>query len=288
MASIAQAPPDDSVMSPPTASLLSDVAMVEHLSPANQGTSKDPSQARLQGNGSTVEAPPDHPIMSSPVVSLSDDVDTMKHLSHNGLGHTKELSNKELRGLSVNPMSSLSHLDNDTLQPSTLIATHPRMRLGQLDKQLLEALRQGDILLLKASYIRTAPAGYRIRRRQDLQRDNAAAFYTPEQAVALIERGDRSVGTLTYGWLSPGDPDPDGHRFELLRQALEQHPLIVGLFWDYASLYQVHRRPLPPLSRSSLTSRLLFPCALSFFDCSIRPVAPGLLPRTPRSSVLSA
>jgi hypothetical protein len=67
---------------------------------------------------------------------------------------------------------------------------------------------------------------------------------SPQEAVALVERGDRSIGTLTYGWLSPGDPDPDGSRFRVLRRALLGMAIrIEALFWDFGSLYQEPRTP---------------------------------------------
>ena len=59
--------------------------------------------------------------------------------------------------------------------------------------------------------------------------------------MALIRKGNREVGALSYGWLLPWDPDPTGARMTLLRSALEERPHIKALFWDQATLYQPPR-----------------------------------------------
>ena len=46
------------------------------------------------------------------------------------------------------------------------------------------------------------------------------------------------MGSLSHGWLSPGDPDPAGARMRVVCNALWRYPHIEGLFWDFASLYQ--------------------------------------------------
>ena len=55
---------------------------------------------------------------------------------------------------------------------------------------------------------------------------------SPKDAADLIRRGNRSAGALTYGWLSPGDPDPAGSRVAVVRSALEEHPQIEAFFWE--------------------------------------------------------
>ena len=81
-----------------------------------------------------------------------------------------------------------------------------------------------------------------MQRRQELEQLDAASPDSPllpqAEAVKLIERGDRSVGVLTYGWLCPQNPDPKGDRLRLVHQALKARPRIEGLFWDYPSLHQ--------------------------------------------------
>ena len=39
------------------------------------------------------------------------------------------------------------------------------------------------------------------------------------------------------GWLSPGEPDPEGRRLAVVREALLQHSHIKGIFWDFSSLF---------------------------------------------------
>ena len=55
-----------------------------------------------------------------------------------------------------------------------------------------------------------------------LERTGDSPLLSPEEAVALVRRGDRSVGALSYGWLSAGDPDPVGMRMAVVRRAPEQ------------------------------------------------------------------
>ena len=121
--------------------------------------------------------------------------------------------------------------------------------LSGLDDRLVTILRAGDMRLVRTAWV-LQPSVTRIQRRQvleeleaQLQQVEASADQLPllslDEAVALVLSGDRSMGALTYGWLSPGDPDPAGRRLEVVRQALRQNTHIVGFFWDYASLFQV-------------------------------------------------
>ncbi|KOO28318.1 ankyrin repeat and sam domain-containing protein 6 [Chrysochromulina tobinii] len=66
----------------------------------------------------------------------------------------------------------------------------------------------------------------------------SSPFLSAEEAVVLLRRGSRGVGALSHSWLSPGECDPDGVRLEMVLAALEEHPHIEGVFWDYASLFQ--------------------------------------------------
>ena len=71
--------------------------------------------------------------------------------------------------------------------------------LTALDDQLVDALRKGDIALVRSSWLLAQPENYRIERRQDLQMRQDSPLLSPEEAVALIRKGDRSVGVLSYG-----------------------------------------------------------------------------------------
>ena len=46
------------------------------------------------------------------------------------------------------------------------------------------------------------------------------ALMPPAEAAALIRSGTREVGTLTYGWGSGADPDPDGAYLRSVQAAL--------------------------------------------------------------------
>eukprot|EP00900_Chrysochromulina_parva_P004336 jgi/Chrpa1/13903/Chrysochromulina_OHIO_Genome00006180-RA len=121
--------------------------------------------------------------------------------------------------------------------------------LSGLDDRLADALRAGDIKLLRVSWLQRQrqllqqPNGRRLKRRQELEAlflapGEKSPFLSAEEAVALLRRGTRGVGALTHGWLSPGECDPDGARLDMVLAALDEHPHIEGIFWDYASLFQ--------------------------------------------------
>jgi Ran GTPase-activating protein (RanGAP) involved in mRNA processing and transport len=117
--------------------------------------------------------------------------------------------------------------------------------LSGLDDRLADALRDGDIKLLRVSWLRQLrellrqPDWRSLKRRQELEALRAESpFLTADEAVALLRRGNRGVGALTHGWLSPGECDPDGARLDMVLAALDEHPHIQGVFWDYASLFQ--------------------------------------------------
>ena len=127
------------------------------------------------------------------------------------------------------------------------LAPEVRETLTKLDDRLVGVLERGDIRLVRSSWLLAQPAGYRMQRRQDMEalergRSGASPLLSAEEAVDLVRRGDRSAGTLTYGWLTPGNPDPAGARIAVLRRLLEQHPHIEGFFWEYV--------PSPPLPSS--------------------------------------
>ena len=117
-----------------------------------------------------------------------------------------------------------------------------RDALTSLDRRLVEVLRSGDIRLLNTIWLIAQPEGFRLPIRQELEaletQNGVSPFLSPEEAAALVERGERAAGVLSHGWLSPGDCDPRGARVNVVQHALCQHVQLEGLFWDQGSLYQ--------------------------------------------------
>ena len=116
--------------------------------------------------------------------------------------------------------------------------------LSALDDNLVKALRDRDIRLLRASFVLKQPPNFRLPWRQELERmerdgESPSPLLSPDEAVELIRECSSSTGALTYGWLSPGDPDPAGCRLDVLQRALRKHPHIRACFWDFGSLFQV-------------------------------------------------
>jgi hypothetical protein len=135
------------------------------------------------------------------------------------------------------------------LTPGTPLPPKLRQALTELDKIVIQVLLRGAIRLLCVKWLLMQPANFKMPNRQaleELEKNGASPspLLSPQEAAALVERGDRSIGTLTYGWLSPGDPDPDGSRIRVLRRALKGMAIrIEALFWDFGSLYQNPRTP---------------------------------------------
>ena len=115
-----------------------------------------------------------------------------------------------------------------------------------LDERLVAVLTKEDIRLLRVEWLLAQREDYKIQRRQELEkleRDDRglSPFLTGEEAAALIRNGAREVGTLSYGWLLPWDPDPTRERLRLLQRVLKQKTYIKAIFWDQATLYQPPR-----------------------------------------------
>ncbi|EOD23090.1 hypothetical protein EMIHUDRAFT_195665 [Emiliania huxleyi CCMP1516] len=116
---------------------------------------------------------------------------------------------------------------------------------SRIDGKLVARLRDGSVRLLRCDWLasesadaflgRDADGTVIMKRCQDLP---AEAFVPCEEAVALLEAGDRSVLSLSYGWLTPLHPDPHGTTLAAVRRYLASGAGGVGLFWDFAALPQ--------------------------------------------------
>ena len=135
--------------------------------------------------------------------------------------------------------------DDDDAVRRTPLPPKLHRALTELDKIVIRVLLCGAIRLLCVEWLLMQPDNFKMPNRQALEAlEKSGASPSPllsrEAAAALVRRGDRSIGALTYGWLSPGDPDPDGSRIRVLRRALTRLA-IKALFWDFGSLYQAPR-----------------------------------------------
>lgn len=131
-------------------------------------------------------------------------------------------------------------------QGANALPDEVKTSLSKLDDALVNALKRGEIRLVRAEWLLAQPADYRMQYRQELeaieQRGvSPSPLLAPDEAVALMRRGTRSIGALTYGWLAPHDPDPAGVRVRIVRKTLTECPYLLALFWDFASLFQKPR-----------------------------------------------
>ena len=148
---------------------------------------------------------------------------------------------REHREESSAPTSTLAAASSATTSAASAVAMTEEMRgvLAAFDNNLIEALRGAIIRLVCVAWLRAQPDDFKMPYRQqleELERSGASPspLLSPEEAVALILQGDRSVGAVTHGWLSPGNPDPAGSRMKLLRQELKSLPNIKGIFFECA------------------------------------------------------
>ena len=162
--------------------------------------------------------------------------------------------------------------------------------LSAFDDGLANVLGKAIIRLLRSEWLLAQAEGFRLPYRQqleELERDGASPspLLSPAEAVALLQQGDRSIGSVTHAWLSPGNPDPAGTRMKVLRQALKAQPYITAIFFECAHT--------PPLERARSRSptrakrHACFLCAVSPRSTSILRAAFGRARRAPHSAAHS-
>ena len=125
--------------------------------------------------------------------------------------------------------------------------------LTAFDDRLADALRAAIIRLLRSEWLLAQPEDFKLPYRQQLEElerseVSPSPLLRPEEAVALVQQGDRSLGSVTHGWLSPGDHDPAGRRMKVLRRALKARPYIVALFFECATRHLEHASQCFPKS----------------------------------------
>ena len=120
-------------------------------------------------------------------------------------------------------------------------------RLMELDDRLEDALRSGAIKLIIADRVRDGTIGTNIARRQELEERERAEklriFETPDDAIKLLRRNGREIGSLTYGWDTPDGSDPSGDYLRAVRRFLlsDLGAHVKAIFWDACSLPQEPR-----------------------------------------------
>jgi hypothetical protein len=149
-------------------------------------------------------------------------------------------------GVAVRPTVPMS-AQSEPISPDVRSPLPPKLHqaLTELDKIVIRVLMCGAIRLLCVKWLLMQPDNFKMPNRQELEAlekngTSPSPLLSPQEAAALVKRGDRSIGALTYGWLMLGDPDPAGSRMRVLRRALARLA-IEALFWDFGSLYQAPR-----------------------------------------------
>lgn len=125
-----------------------------------------------------------------------------------------------------------------------------RRRLGQIDEALALRLERGDIALLSLRWL-LEERPQRLARRQDLEKQHhGQAHLSRRSAAELLRSGRRRVLAVSYGWRTPGNPDPTGEMMQdlifFLDKFVAKHHISLeltdfGVFLDFGSLYQSPR-----------------------------------------------
>ena len=127
----------------------------------------------------------------------------------------------------------------------------------QIDARLRRRLGDGTIRLLRCSWLLSPDADACLgrdavsaapimRSHQELIRAAGDdAFFSPEEAVALLDRRNRSILVLSYRWLTAVHPEPTGTTTDAVRRFLQTMTsddiARCGLFWDFVSIPQKPR-----------------------------------------------
>eukprot|EP00900_Chrysochromulina_parva_P026549 jgi/Chrpa1/8528/Chrysochromulina_OHIO_Genome00016749-RA len=93
------------------------------------------------------------------------------------------------------------------ISPQVCTPLPPKLHraLTELDKIVIQVLMCGAIRLLCVKWLLMQPENFKMPNRQELEAlEKSGASPSPllsgEEAAALVRRGDRSIGALTYGW----------------------------------------------------------------------------------------
>jgi hypothetical protein len=153
----------------------------------------------------------------------------------------------------MTPVLGQLNADGETVLVEATLPTEVYRALTAFDDGLADVLQKAIIRLLRSEWLLAQPEGFTLPYRQQLEvleLDGASPspLLSPAEAVTLLQRGDRSIGSVTHAWLSPGNPDPAGSRMQVVRQALTARPYIKAIFFECAHTHTSTRTrsfPLP-------------------------------------------
>ena len=106
-----------------------------------------------------------------------------------------------------------------------------RKSSAHMDRPLRALLAAGDVRLLRCTWLLSAESDDALGRdkdghvimlpKQQLLAVAPQAFFSPSEAVELLDRGDRAIFALSYAWLMKRDPDPHGWTLSAVRHFLK-------------------------------------------------------------------
>ena len=170
----------------------------------------------------------------------------------------------------------------------------------RLTRPIRECLLDGSIRLLRCEWLlsteseaelgRSASGDALLQRRQELPE---AAFFTPSEAAALLDRADRSILVLSYRWLTAAHPDPFGSTLNEVRRYLKSVDDVgeIALFVECARVVRVAVLRTPHTNTHKHTRSAhgaLAACTQSSRASPLRCVPAALRPCRKRTATASA
>ena len=188
----------------------------------------------------------------------------------------------------MTPVVGQLSADGESVLVEATLPAEVYRALSAFDDGLADVLKKAIIRLLRSEWLLAQPEGSTLPYRQqleDFEQDGASPspLLSPAEAVALLQQGDRSIGSVTHAWLSPGNPDPAGKRMQVVRQALKARPYIKAIFFECAHTHTSTRTRSFPLPDACQTTSC-FLCTVSPHSTSILRAAFGRVRRAPFSA----
>ena len=116
-------------------------------------------------------------------------------------------------------------------------------------ESIWQALMTGHVRLVKMTWlIKSSKSGKILARRQELPEE---AFISVEELKMMFGDGNSDgvlpIIAISFCWLTPAHPDPEGKQLAIVAAKLEQEQrkygsfgfAEMGLFWDWLSMYQM-------------------------------------------------
>jgi len=131
----------------------------------------------------------------------------------------------------------------------TIPTLRHRMAYYCSEEQILKMVKDGDVALLKGSWLlEWCHTGRALPRRQDLEASQPSAFYSFDESMS---RNNQNYVSISHCWYTLAHPDLDGLQVKEIEPALaarlrgcrgrKDMATDVAIFWCWCSFFQAPR-----------------------------------------------